>query len=244
MIELKILGSFITASATILVALATYIWKIQREKKESNRTIIYLLLELRNVFINSVINTDRAIDGYLKLYLEKLNDQAFSPKDKSAFEAELRIALEKAFNSLIIGMKKELRVDFSSQFDSAILELSKHDPILAYRLQKNIKIEKTFEVIENHLTRTKDWVDNTNEENLPSFESISRRLESKLVEKLAGDLEQDILTVASSDSFLTKLKCKRIISNKNINSIYDFSEIGPYLDESLITVFENSSQNI
>ena len=102
MIELKILGSFITASATILVALATYIWKIQREKKESNRTIIYLLLELRNVFINSVINTDRAIDGYLKLYLEKLNDQAFSPKDKSAFEAELRIALEKAFNSLII----------------------------------------------------------------------------------------------------------------------------------------------
>ena len=71
---------------------------------------------------------------------------------------------------------------------------------------KNIKIEKTFEVIENHLTRTKDWVDNTNEENLPSFESISRRLESKLVEKLAGDLEQDILTVASSDSFLTKLK--------------------------------------
>jgi len=55
MIELKILGSFITASATILVALATYIWKIQREKKESNRTIIYLLLELRNVFINSVI---------------------------------------------------------------------------------------------------------------------------------------------------------------------------------------------
>ncbi|MEZ7228726.1 hypothetical protein NO989_18395, partial [Alteromonas sp. DY56-G5] len=48
----------------------------------------------------------------------------------------------------------------------------------------------------------------------------------------------------SSDSFLTKLKCRRIISNKNINSIYDFSEIGPYLDESLITVFENSSQNI
>ena len=180
----------------------------------------------------------------MKLYLEKLNDQAFSPKDKSAFEAELRIALEKAFNSLIIDMKEELRVDFSSQFDSAILELSKHDPILAYRLQKNIKIEKTFEVIENHLTRTKDWVDNTNEENLPSFESISRRLESKLVEKLAGDLEQDILTVASSDSFLTKLKCRRIISNKNINSIYDFSEIGPYLDESLITVFENSSQNI
>ena len=33
MIELKILGSFITASATILVALAIYIWKIQREKK-------------------------------------------------------------------------------------------------------------------------------------------------------------------------------------------------------------------
>ncbi|KTF06434.1 hypothetical protein MGSAQ_002070, partial [marine sediment metagenome] len=26
--------------------------------------------------------------------------------------------------------------------------------------------KKRFEVIENHLTRTKDWVDNTNEENL------------------------------------------------------------------------------
>jgi len=34
MIELKILGSFITASATILVALATYIWKIREKKKK------------------------------------------------------------------------------------------------------------------------------------------------------------------------------------------------------------------
>ena len=48
--------------------------------------------------------------------------------------------------------------------------------------QKNIKIEKTFEVIENHLTRTKDWVDNANEKHLPSIECISRRLESKLAE--------------------------------------------------------------
>ena len=152
----------------------------------------------------------------------------------------VNIFIENSYTGTTSNTEGYYEIDVSKTGDCAVVF-----QFLGFRTQiKNIKIEKTFEVIENHLTRTKDWVDNTNEENLPSFESISRRLESKLVEKLAGDLEQDILTVASSDSFLTKLKCKRIISNKNINSIYDFSEIGPYLDESLITVFENSSQNI
>lgn len=140
--ELKIWGSFITAGTSVLVAVATYLWKIQREKTESNRTILYLLLELRYIFINSVIKTDQAVESYLKLYLERLRERKISITVDSAFEQELRIILREAFKSLIADMREDLKEDFTTQFENAIIELSKHNPILAYRLQNNIKIEK------------------------------------------------------------------------------------------------------
>ncbi|AEF04864.1 hypothetical protein [Alteromonas naphthalenivorans] len=241
--ELKIWGSFITAGTSVLVAVATYLWKIQREKTESNRTILYLLLELRYIFINSVIKTDQAVESYLKLYLERLRERKISITVDSAFEQELRIILREAFKSLIADMREDLKEDFTTQFENAIIELSKHNPILAYRLQNNIKIEKISGIIDNHLAKTLSWAEPTEEKNLLYFESISKKLESDLTDKLLESLEQDILTVAGSDSILTKFKCKKIIKKRNLSNMYNFSIVTPFIDDSLEIILDKNMKN-
>lgn len=241
--ELKIWGSFITAGTSVFVAVATYLWKIQREKTESNRTILYLLLELRYIFINSVIKTDQAVESYLKLYVERLRARKIFITVDSNFEQELRTILREAFKSLIADMKEDFKEDFTTQFEKAVIELSKHNPILAYRLQNNIKIEKISGIIDSHLAKTLSWAESTEEKHLLDFEDISKKLETDLTDKLLESLEQDILIVAGSDSILTKLKCKKIIKNKNLSNLYDFNIITPFIDDSLEIILDKNMKN-
>lgn len=66
-------------------------------------------------------------------------------------------------------MREDLKEDFTTQFENAIIELSKHNPILAYRLQNNIKIEKISGIIDNHLAKTLSWAEPTEEKKFIIF---------------------------------------------------------------------------
>ncbi|CAG5086026.1 hypothetical protein [Parvicella tangerina] len=199
-------------------------------RKESQQIKNHALFTLLEINYNFMLLND---DSRIELALTKM--EKFVPE---AEREEMREFM-KPFYSQILNksISEQVKADLEKveeTYSNAVQELSKIDPVRAYRLHGKSNIFRAFDAIDSYFESIEVEFP-MNEEDLEELDnvqdSVTELVEPEILKAAIDDLQDEIKGLSKSIGYRTWLKCKKAIDN------IDFS-ISPTEMKTIDTLLE------
>ena len=215
---------------TAIFGVIGYLWKLGRQQKESARTLLFHLLEIRHELLIERPRLDSLIDEFHSQLAAILGDR---PKLKSLMIDQ--VPKDYMTTTLVTLMDGLVRADAKllASYESALFDYSRINPFLTNRIRGMKLLPKLSENLANMVSTVADAMPGGKRDDL--VVSVGRmELESsrhQAVEELVADLERVIRRVSLGaglrfwvqSCFLTSRRQKRDTKKEALN--VDLSEL-------------------
>lgn len=192
--------------------------KIKYSEIRQVKRSLYVLLEIRNQLVFS-----KRLDRYMNVLTGKLNSKIESLIPEK-IDANLFKSLLKQILPSLIG--DNFQKDLKEQFKKCIDNLSKIDPLLAYRINGKQNIQDYIQSWENESKNYFEF------ESIEDIQNVLDHFKPKLIDEIKNDLEAIILEVAA------------LINDKEVKNVRDLitepedAEIQKDIEEYLNRILE------
>jgi len=212
-----------------------YFFKVRADRKKSSKNVLYYLLEIRHSLLLNHIDPKEVTKSYLEFLdnWSSKNSIGQSPTFPEAFTALIQALMQNSF----LAQGSIIDEQLINQFHLALIDLSKDDPILAYRIKGKEKLNSLIGLQDQYAEGLKSLPEIAADPAASQF--ISEQLhikKSETIDELVSDLNYDIKLVSKKCGLLTYFKSKTILK-KVISRKIDFTELG--LDKELETIISN-----
>ncbi|MDK2595238.1 hypothetical protein [Pseudoalteromonas obscura] len=238
--DTKVLASLITGGAalvgiliTAMFACGSYYYKNRQEKKASARRVLYLLLEIRySFYINEFDSNDE-----VNAYTEKIKNVAGTQFSDEEIETMRNNAFKPHFKSTKEAIKPNLETEILKYYDDALFELSKDEPVLAYKLRGKRAVEKVYSTTSDQLdtffSDSKSVFKDVESSEPERVEAVIDAFKQVIRQKALEDLDQDILVLARNCSRKEWRKCKEILRCNLVMDQVDEKDIAELINEGI-----------
>ncbi len=147
--DAKVIGILATASFGAIIASIGYLIKIKREQRRATRTVLFYLLELHHLFSRFHFSVMLFPSHYAEIC-----KAAFTKKGLPFTDVEAKLfseVIEQTVRNSGVFRIDEFELEIAMPFTVALTELSREDPLLAYRLKGKESISKSTKLIQSYL---------------------------------------------------------------------------------------------
>ena len=205
-----------------------YFYKSRVEDRKYARKVLYFLLEIRITILNSVFDPQKATEIYKKKFCENFEREGIK-LDPDSLNEMLFPMVQSHFIDLSQTIKTDVKSQLLIPYEEALLDLATINPVFAYTLKGREKYEELLLKTESYLNRVNDsLIAQVEQEGVKEALSLfSENVNDEVqTELLINGLEEEILKLAKYCSKSDYKNCLNLIEKgKNINNLYDFSEI-------------------
>lgn len=221
---------------TLCVAIG-YLYKAQRSKKENIKSALYLLLEIwHRMTIFAKIDFEQELESFISEICKKFPKFIMSDKEKTT--------IKKQFSPILINMLHQIAIEgynsLEDAFKEAVSNISKDDPVLAYKINNSSNIKGTINHIDRYL-----------QESIKTFGGSQGQLEnlfSKKIQEMVSidllkNLERDVILLSRRLSLVSEFKVRRLIrKRKKKIAQTDLSEMNKWINEIIPMIVEFNNQ--
>ncbi len=212
-----------------------YYLKSRNERQQTQKLVLYHLLELRHLLKSSYADPKDITEEYIN------HCKAFFIKkgmgDDAEFPESFKSLIEQHMGNLLEAMKPRIDDSFILSYESALKELCKADPVLAFKLRGRDRIT---EILRAQKEYTENFLVNIQAESSDDVNQfLAKQMDeagSKVLQELIRDIDKDISLVSWKCSVLTWAESKRVTLKKTKPAI-NFEEFG------IDTLLENMLNN-
>ncbi|MGR5150034.1 hypothetical protein ACQKP8_26245 [Photobacterium alginatilyticum] len=198
--------------------------KSRAERLETKRNVLFHLLEIRHLVKTSFLDSHKITQEYLTYCLDYFEKIGLGKM--GAMPDGINSLIDEHLNNLLSAMKPNIDASFISSYENAIKQLSKNDPVLAYKLSGREKLNQVLNSQDEYLNNLSGLESIQNIPNVSSFISKQAdKAQDAAIKELLNDLDKDIHNVSLGCGLLTWWSCKKIMEKKEQPSI-NFSELG------------------
>lgn len=211
-----------------------YFIKVRSERQKNKKTVLFYLLEIRQLIKSEYANSEEFSNNYFKACENYLQNKGIA--DNTSISISLKELIKDHFAKIINATKPSIGINFISSFEKSVELLSQDNPVLAYKL-------KGRQDLKNILLVQNDYIEKFNTlEEFHSEPEIIRsatsnhmiKLNHSVVEDLIKDIDTDINLLAWNCGFLTWWKCRPILKETSKPEVeFESDEITKFFDEFL-----------
>ncbi|MCH1930486.1 hypothetical protein L9G16_09860 [Shewanella sp. A25] len=232
---------------TTVISSVAYFYKAKVETKKSARKVLYFLLEIRYVIINTLFDPNKVAQNYLE-HLRVMGKSKGLPIESSVFEGEIKSMIANYFQSLASSMKPDIEEKLLAPYEAALLEFSTVNPVLAYSLKGKEKLEAFISQTKSYRKLYEsDVIDSIEQGWLKDFMfSSSDVVNQNANEQLIKMIDEDITLLAKHCGHRDYRDCKKVLKMKTIDfKESDYLEVDAVIDlvfKQLVEVADLSSK--
>jgi hypothetical protein len=216
-----------TIILTACVGVIGYLYKVWSERVRSRKLVLFYLLEIQYVLKTLPIKTDDLANRYVQ-YCEGIYETTGLPVTEKTAESiqSFTPSIQNYFDELGAAFKTSLDDQFKKAYDDSLQNLAKDNPILAYKLQGRLCLEKMAMAVNSYSAVLKSLPEVVENEVLGNVlkEFIDDSIKKTFAEIL-DEINKDITKLAWGCGPLAIWNCSKIIKKK-IELNDDFSEFG------------------
>jgi hypothetical protein len=198
-----LLAACISPALAAIFAVTAYRTRLRRSQTETLSVALYWLLRIRRELV--LLNSSR-LNEFADLYLAQVEktttDVRFTPEERS----QLRSFILRAWHSML-GGTADSRTP-SAEFQKSIERIAKFDSLAAYSLAVNATVGPLLTAIDRYVEQLRQTAP---AEQATVVDSVIDRVQSLISDEVLKDFEDDILTVASRISWVTRWRTSRTI---------------------------------
>lgn len=214
-----------------------YFLKTRSERLQTKKLVLYHLLEIRHLLKSSYFSPMEITEGYIE------HCKAFFIKKgvEAEFQTVLQSLLQRHMENLFDAMKPRIDDDFIQSYESALQELCRTDPVLAFKLRGRDSVAETLKVQKSYKDSFMATVTDQSSQDFRQFlENRMGKVESEVVENLIRDIDKDISQVSRKCSVFTWIASSKVTSRK-VKPVLDFEEFGVH--DLLENMFNDALMN-
>lgn len=181
-----IVTTTVSLFATFILARYTLFAKRDYQRKEALNRVLFGLLECRWAAQRAIQFQALDIPRFLTERIE-LKIPGFQKAIEENHSSEWEVLLSGLGTKIADGV---INSDYKILYSTAIEELSKVEPMLAYEISSRANWDKTFELMESHLETVMETT---------SLASDNQQIVSDALEKKLGDTKVEMLDTLSKD---------------------------------------------
>lgn len=197
-----LLGAAGTAFSA-LIAACGYWFKLLRDRRRTTRHVLYYLLEIRHRLSAVVELTAHFPDGYLAIASEALRKRGIELPEPE--QQDLAKSLHTALRTFAATTLEELGREVLVPYGTALLDLAKDDPVLAFTLKGRESLSGPTSLIQALQEPLPPELD-------PSMrDEFFAQLEGKVRADMLSDVEVVVQLVARRCGFFTGRRVRQLI---------------------------------
>ena len=194
----------------------TYLFRSKRENRRQLNAALFNLMDVRFILVNT--DPDRFIDLIASVLKRKFASQL--PKDLDVVVGQI---MNIFFQALIAERQMGELKSIGAKYSQSVDELSKIDPILAYRLSGKQKFHNYVEYLNEYFNKVDELAKKHLQESMQGTEQQDwERLKDRAKKALHPGLHKvvmdtvtaDIKRIAREIGVLTSYKARRVISKQ------------------------------
>lgn len=208
-LDVKFFGILGTTLSALFAAWAYYA-KIRYEHRRATRVVLYYVLELHHV----AARWNESTVKFPKAYLEKCNS-ILKQRNLKLSESDhqvIEVALSALLRQTAIGEIERSIKDMSAPYLKALEDLSKENPILAFRLKGREGFDKPSRFVQDYADRESA---KRTKESLEELNFLKVESEDFIRGIAARELQNAVLLVAWNCGLWTYWKCKILMKNQH-----------------------------
>lgn len=234
--DIKIVVSLISIAGIALGILASglgYFYKVRSERLKTTKETLYYLLEFRAHFMASSCSPRDLSQEYINICEKFFKSKGIA---NTAPPPEIAILLNQMFQSIVDSITPNISNEFLIAYEASLKNLSKDNPVLAYKLRGKETYSDLFDMIRKYneqLSNLSIVLDDIDPAHLNK--QISDMADWGFNEHL-GQTDADIARVAKQCDLPTRWEVRKILKKKDkpVYSLKDFK-----IEEKLELIFQN-----
>lgn len=241
----KVIAALIGLAGISLGALLSgvgYFMKSRAERLQIKRNILFHLLEIRFLLVSSYEDPRKITESYIEV-CNRFFEKAGMGADEGPPEP-LKMLIENHLKNVIDAVKPKIEVDFISSYESSLKDLSKDDPVLAYRLRGRENLKEFLQVQDKYISSFEEL--DLFKENPLMADVVSGHFDeaSRLsMEKLISEINNDVLLVSRRCGLGHWWNCRKIIRRKlEPTSCFDEDELEQALGALFVQIVESANK--
>jgi hypothetical protein len=237
----KVIAALIGLAGISLGALLSgigYFMKSRAERLQVKRNVLFHLLEIRFLLVSSYEDPRKITESYIEL-CKRCFEKAGLGADEGPPES-LKMLIENHLKNVIEAVKPKIESDFISSYENSLKDLSKDDPVLAYRLRGRENLKEFLQAQDEYISSFEEldlFKENPFMADVLSdqFDEASR----SSMEKLILDINSDVSLVSRKCGIGHWWSCRKIIRrNMEPTNCFDEVELEKALDSLLVQIVE------
>lgn len=210
-----------------------YYLKSRTERLKNKKLVLYHLLEIRTLVKAAFADPKEITESYLNYCESFFRKNGFI--DDNKISDNLKAIIEQHLSNILVAMTPKIDDVFAQSFESALTELCKTDPILAFKLRGKDRVGELLHSQKSYTESFSNFIQPDTNMHLRDFASRQMsNASSSATESLIRDFDKDILEVAWGCSVITWFYCLRITKAQSKPSV---SFEGSGIDQLLEKIF-------
>jgi hypothetical protein len=202
--------------------------------------VLFYLLEIRHAVLVNNISPSDVFESFLDYYKQWLaeNYQIYDV----TFPDELISIIVSQLTKNALSTQSIIDEQLIVKFHNALLELSKDDPILAYKIKGREKLVEINNAQKEYLNSVQSFLDANSETIIEKI--VPKTIQDKqteLFDELISEINRDIYSVSWRCGIFAYLRC-HLILRKTIAHKIDFVSLG--IDRELHAMFDETTKEL